>query len=63
MFNFIVANATAATGLVKSAIDGVTFDGLYTEYFAVLPVLLGISVTWIGVRKAISAVLSTLRSL
>lgn len=60
MYN-VVATATELSGKVAEALTGVQFDGLYTEMLAVMPTVLGISITIIGLKKAIGFVLGTIR--
>lgn len=52
---------TVISNKVAQALEGVQFEGLYTEMLAVMPTVLGISITLIGLKKAIGFVLSTIR--
>ena len=60
MYN-VLLTGTEISSKVAEALQGVKFEGLYTEMLAVMPTVLGISITLIGLKKAIGFVLSTIR--
>lgn len=60
MYN-VFLTGTQISSKVAEALSGVQFEGLYTEMLAVMPTVLGISITLIGLKKAIGFVLSTIR--
>lgn len=59
--NYMLLTGTEISSKVAEALSGVQFEGLYTEMLAVMPTVLGISITLIGLKKAIGFVLSTIR--
>lgn len=56
------SSSTTTTGtLISGAVKAGTFDGIPKEITGVLPIVLGVVVTMIALRKGISFMLSTLR--
>lgn len=64
MIPFLIAltgDTSTATTVVANAIDSVDLSGILNEIVALLPVLLPTLVGFIGIRKAISFAIGSLR--
>ena len=57
----IVLTSATSSNTVATAIQGVDLSGILNEILALLPTLLPIIVAFIGVRKALSFLIGSLR--
>lgn len=52
----------AAAGQVAQALENVSLDGVFSEYLALIPILIPVTISFIAVRKGLGFVISTLRN-
>ena len=61
MFGVLLGSGSSVTTVVAGAIENVDFSGILSELIALLPVVLPTVVGFIGIRKAISFLIGSLR--
>lgn len=50
------------TAIVKTAIEGVSLNGVLNEVVALIPVVIPVAITFLAVRKGISFLLGSLQN-